>query len=235
MPSPAPAMAPILVPSQPHITPNPPSPRLGWGRGPARGVPGRLLQTEPRLSERLAQGVGRKGSICSWGPMAAAARGGLQPGSSRTFLASWDMGDPSASLEKWGTSVPKSPGSTRGWQQSLLLPLQHGMPGSSGEPGGGAGWEQASRLVRAGEAGKPQPEHHAASWRCLCSFACRNAQGKFVALPVLNNPSPLTCLKKPLPVENTFLAANVTASLLKCPAAGKEPGRQEPGAQAELR
>lgn len=55
-----------------------------------------------------------------------------------------------------------------------------------------------------------------------------------MALPVLNNPSLLTCLKKPLLVENTFLAANVTGSLLKCPTTGKEQCRWESGAQPEL-
>lgn len=55
-----------------------------------------------------------------------------------------------------------------------------------------------------------------------------------MALPVLNNPSLLTCLKKPLLVENTFLAANVTGSLLECPTTGKEQCRWESGAQPEL-
>lgn len=65
-------------------------------------------------------------------------------------------------------------------------------------------------------------------------FSYRNAQSKFVAFPVLNNPSLLICLKNPLPVENTFLAANVTGCWFKCPTAGRQRCRQECGAQAEL-
>lgn len=52
-------------------------------------------------------------------------------------------------------------------------------------------------------------------------FSYKDARSKFMALPVLNNPSLLICLKKPLPVENIFLAANVTGLLLKCPTAAK--------------
>lgn len=55
-----------------------------------------------------------------------------------------------------------------------------------------------------------------------------------MALPVLSNPALLIRLKKPLPVENTVLAANVTESPFKRPTAGEEQSRGQPGAQAEL-